>query len=67
MRVDAVRVVAALRAATGRFRASDSAATAVEYGLIVSFIAVAIIAGGMLLGDSLNARFQYFADLFSNQ
>ena len=32
-------------------------ATAIEYGLIATFIAVAIIAGATALGDSLDAMF----------
>ena len=65
MRAEATRIVEGVRAAARRFYASDSAATAVEYGLIVSFIAVALIVGGQLLGGSLNERFQYFADFFN--
>ena len=37
----------------GRFRR-----TAIEYGLIASLIAVAIIAGATALGTSLNSTFQ---------
>ena len=35
----------------------DSAATAIEYGLIASLIAVAIIAGATALGTALNTTF----------
>jgi pilus assembly protein Flp/PilA len=39
----------------------DRGATAVEYGLIVFFIAVAIIAGITLLGTNLNTLFTNIA------
>ena len=45
--------------AVGRwFLRDESAATAIEYGLIASLIAVAIIAGATALGTSLNSTFQ---------
>ena len=37
-------------------------ATAIEYGLIAALVAVAIITGAGLLGDSLNAVFSDVAD-----
>jgi len=40
-----------------RARRSEQGATAVEYGLMVALIAVAIIATVTLLGDQLNALF----------
>ena len=40
-----------------RFLHDDSAATAIEYGLIASLIAVAIIAGATALGTSINTTF----------
>ena len=40
------------------FPKDDSGATAIEYGLIASLIAVAIIAGATALGTSLNSTFQ---------
>lgn len=40
-----------------RFLKNESGATAIEYGLIATFIAVAIIAGATLLGESLDAMF----------
>jgi len=40
---------------------SERAATAIEYGLIASLIALAIIAGATLLGTNLNALFTYIA------
>ena len=41
-----------------RFLRDESAATAIEYGLIASLIGVAIIAGAAALGTSLNSTFQ---------
>jgi len=40
-----------------RFLQDQSAATAIEYGLIASLVAVAIIAGATALGTSLNTTF----------
>jgi pilus assembly protein Flp/PilA len=40
-----------------RFVNDESGATAIEYGLIASLIAVAIIAGATALGTSLNTTF----------
>ena len=40
-----------------RFIANESGATAIEYGLIASLIAVAIIAAVTSVGTSLNATF----------
>ncbi|SDH66481.1 Flp family type IVb pilin [Agrococcus jejuensis] len=52
---------AALQAIQGRiadrFSASDRGATAVEYGLLVGLIAVAIITAVFLLGEQLNTMF----------
>ncbi len=44
-----------------RFLRDESAATAIEYGLIASLIAVAIIAGATALGTNLNSTFQAVA------
>lgn len=41
-----------------RFVKDESGATAVEYGLIAALIAVAIIFGARMLGNTLNAKFQ---------
>jgi pilus assembly protein Flp/PilA len=41
-----------------RFAKDESGATAIEYGLIASLIAVALIAGASALGTSLNDTFQ---------
>lgn len=40
-----------------RFLKNESGATAIEYGLIATFIAVAIIVTLPLVGDALNAMF----------
>jgi pilus assembly protein Flp/PilA len=40
-----------------RFVKDESGATAIEYGLIASLVAVAIIAGATALGTSLNTTF----------
>ncbi|CAM3689317.1 Flp family type IVb pilin [Litorimonas haliclonae] len=40
-----------------KFLNDDSGATAVEYGLIAAMIAVTIVAGAGLLGDSINNFF----------
>jgi pilus assembly protein Flp/PilA len=39
------------------FLQNESGATAIEYGLIASLIAVALIAGASLLGTNLNNTF----------
>ena len=41
---------------------NESGATAIEYGLIAAGIAVAIIVGVTLLGDTLAATFSTIAD-----
>jgi pilus assembly protein Flp/PilA len=40
-----------------KFLADESGATAIEYGLLASLIAVVIIAGATLLGTNINAVF----------
>ena len=40
-----------------RFMKDESGATAIEYGLIATLIAVAIVGGASALGGSLNSRF----------
>ena len=47
----------AMRTVVHRFLHDESAATAIEYGLIASLIAVAIIAGATALGTALNTTF----------
>ena len=46
-----------IKIALMRFRQDDKGATAIEYGLIAALIAVAIVAGVTLLGNSLNDLF----------
>ena len=45
-----------------RFAKDESGATAIEYGLIATLIAVAIIIGATALGGQLNTVFQGLAD-----
>jgi pilus assembly protein Flp/PilA len=40
---------------------SERGVTAIEYGLIASLVALAIIVGATLLGVNLNALFTYMA------
>jgi pilus assembly protein Flp/PilA len=40
---------------------SERAATAIEYGLIASLIALAIIVGATAVGTNLNSLFNYIA------
>jgi pilus assembly protein Flp/PilA len=40
-----------------RFTKNESAATAIEYGLIAALIGLAIVAGATAAGDSLNEFF----------
>ena len=42
-----------------RFAKDESGATAVEYGLIATFIGIAIIAGATTLGNKLSSTFTY--------
>lgn len=44
-----------------RFMQDEEGVTAIEYGLIASLVAVAIIAGAGLLGTNLNATFDGLA------
>lgn len=44
-----------------RFLKDESGATAIEYGLIASLIALAIIAGATTLGTKLSDTFTYVA------
>ena len=45
-----------------RWAKDESGATAVEYGLIATFIALAVIAGATAIGSKLNDIFQTVAD-----
>ena len=40
---------------------SERGVTAIEYGLLASLVALAIIVGATLLGTNLNALFNYIA------
>ncbi len=44
-----------------RFYKDEEGVTAIEYGLLASLIALAIIVGAQLLGTNLNALFNYIA------
>jgi pilus assembly protein Flp/PilA len=44
------------------FWADEDGATAIEYGLLASLIALAIVGGATALGGSLGALFQEVAD-----
>lgn len=47
-------------------RADDTGVTAIEYGLIAALIAVAIITGVTMLGDTLNNAFSTIATSIGN-
>lgn len=47
-----------MKALIKRFKADESGATAIEYGLIAALIAVAIIAAVRSVGGSLNVVFE---------
>lgn len=51
--------------ATRRFMRDEEGVTAIEYGLIASLIALAIIVGAGALGGKLNTLFQTIADTLS--
>ena len=57
--------VTAIMVVGRRFLHDESAATAIEYGLIASLIGVAIIAGASALGTSLNSTFQAVSTIVS--
>ncbi len=44
----------------------ESGATAIEYGLIVALIALAIMVGAGLLGNAINAEFTGIAGMMNN-
>ncbi|MAW81583.1 MAG: Flp family type IVb pilin [Parvularcula sp.] len=46
-----------MKALINRFKADESGATAIEYGLIAALIAVAIIAAVRAVGTSLSGTF----------
>lgn len=45
------------RLPVSRFLADENGATAIEYALIASLIAITIIAGAKSVGDAINAKF----------
>lgn len=47
--------------ALNRFIKDESGATAIEYGLLAALISVIIIGGATLLGENLNALFEFLA------
>ncbi len=49
-----------------RFMKDESGATAIEYGLIASLIAIAIIAGAKSLGSQINNTFNSVANSMKN-
>ena len=49
-----------------RFIAADDGATAIEYGLIVALVAVALITAAMAFGDSVLAMFGFIRDRAGN-
>jgi pilus assembly protein Flp/PilA len=55
-------LVSLVSIAQDRVRREEKGATAVEYGLMVGLIAVAIIATVIILGDELDALFQQVVD-----
>lgn len=50
----------------GRFAADSSGATAVEYGLLVAAIALAIVALVFEIGDSVRSMFEKAAGIYGN-
>jgi pilus assembly protein Flp/PilA len=46
-----------------RFYRDEEGVTAIEYGLIASLVALAIIVGAALLGTKLNDMFTYIAGI----
>lgn len=48
------------------FASDESGATAIEYGLIASLIAVAIIVGAKALGSQINNTFNSVANTMAN-
>jgi len=50
-----------MRNLINRFKNDESGATAIEYGLIATLIAIAIIAAAGTVGTNLSARFTQIA------
>ncbi|MFO7690444.1 MAG: Flp family type IVb pilin [Cryobacterium sp.] len=57
-----MKIFTKLQALGNSMRTDEEGATAVEYGLMVSLIAVAIIVAVALLGDNLAGMFDGVAD-----
>jgi pilus assembly protein Flp/PilA len=55
-----------MKALVRSFAADESGATAIEYGLIASLIAVAIIVGAKALGSQINNTFNSVANTMAN-
>lgn len=55
-----------MQLAIARFLHEESGATAIEYGLIASLIAVAIIVGARALGSQINNTFNSVANAMAN-
>jgi pilus assembly protein Flp/PilA len=50
-----------VRASVARFVGDETAATAIEYGLLAGLIALVIISGARTLGTRLSAKFNAIA------
>ncbi|TCL95719.1 pilus assembly protein Flp/PilA [Rhizobium sp. PP-WC-2G-219] len=55
-----------MTAVFARFLKDESGATAIEYGLIASLIALAIVAGATTLGNQINTAFGNIATKLGN-
>ncbi len=55
-----------MKTIVSRFVKDESGATAIEYGLIASLIAVAIIVGAKALGSQINNTFNTVANKMAN-
>jgi pilus assembly protein Flp/PilA len=49
-----------------KFFKSESGATAIEYGLIAAFVALAIFVGARMAGNGLNRMFQVIGTTMEN-
>ncbi|MBW9069016.1 MULTISPECIES: Flp family type IVb pilin [Rhizobium/Agrobacterium group] len=48
------------------FCRNEDGASAVEYGLIVAVISVALVGGASAISSNINALFQFIADTFAS-
>ena len=55
-----------MKSVSRSFLSDESGATAIEYGLIASLIAVAIIVGAKALGSQINNTFNSVANNLAN-